>query len=203
MPSNQSGPAPRTAACERNTIETSVSVMLALDGEGRADIQTGVGFLDHMLALFSRHSGIDLTVEADGDLHIDDHHTVEDVGIAMGQALRRALGDCAGIRRFADATVPMDEALALCAVDISGRGMALTQIELSRPKVGQFATEMAPEFFRAVAANAGVTLHIRQLGGSNMHHVLEAAFKAWGRAMRSAVERVDATGRVPSTKGVL
>jgi imidazoleglycerol-phosphate dehydratase len=203
MRSNQPGTAPRAAVCERNTLETRVSVALALDGEGRGDVHTGVGFMDHMLTLFSRHSGIDLAVTAEGDLHIDDHHTVEDVGIAMGQALRQALGDCAGIRRFADATVPMDESLVLCAVDISGRGMAVTRLDLSRPKVGQFATEMAPEFFRAVAANAGLTLHIRQICGSNMHHVLEGAFKAWGRAMHAAIERVDATGRVPSTKGVL
>jgi imidazoleglycerol-phosphate dehydratase len=203
MSTHQAGLAPRTAACERNTLETRVSVTLTLDGEGRGDIHTGVGFLDHMLTLFARHSGTDLTVSAEGDLHIDDHHTVEDVGIAIGLAMREALGDCAGIRRFADATVPMDEALVLCAIDISGRGMAVMQIEFSRPKVGEFATEMAPEFFRAVAANAGITLHIRQICGSNMHHVLEGAFKAWGRAMRAAVERVDATGRIPSTKGVL
>lgn len=193
----------RTSAVERATGETCVKVSLDLDGAGESTIATGVGFFDHMLAAVARHGLFDLNVSASGDLHVDDHHTVEDVGIALGQAFAGALGSGAGIRRMGSAAVPMDEALVLCAIDVSGRGSLECDLKLQTPQLGAFTTELAPEFFRAVALHAGWTIHIRQLSGGNTHHVLEAAFKAFARAAREAVERDARVKGVPSTKGVL
>jgi len=195
--------APRRAALQRRTRETDISVEVTLDGTGESAIETGVGFFDHMLTHVARHGLLDLTVRAKGDLHIDDHHTVEDVGIVLGQAVGQALGDRSGIERFGQAVVPMDEALVLCAVDVSGRGLSVCHLEAGAERVGGFATEMAPEFLRAFAHNAGITVHVRQLAGSNTHHVLEAAFKALGRALRMAVAPSERVRGVPSTKGVL
>src|SRR5438552_18506858 len=193
----------RTATISRKTNETDIRVELNLDGSGTSAIQTGVGFFDHMLTHVAKHGLLDLTVKATGDLHIDDHHTVEDVGIALGKALDQALGDRAGIVRYGHAYVPMDEALALCALDISGRGLCVCALPVGVERIGEFATELAPEFFRAVAHNAGITLHIHRFAGSNGHHVLEAAFKAFGRAIAQAVARDQRVKGVPSTKGVL
>ncbi|HSV75302.1 MAG TPA: imidazoleglycerol-phosphate dehydratase HisB [Chthonomonadales bacterium] len=195
--------APRRATLQRRTSETDISVEVNLDGTGESAIETGVGFFDHMLTHVARHGPLDLKVRAKGDLHIDDHHTVEDVGIVLGQAVGQALGDRAGIERYGQAIVPMDEALVLCAVDVSGRGMSVCQLEVGAERVGEFATEMAPEFLRAFAHNAGLTVHVRQLDGSNAHHVLEAAFKALGRALGMAMAKSDWVHGVPSTKGVL
>jgi len=193
----------RRGACRRNTNETQVHVELCLDGTGKSTVQTGIGFLDHMLTHVSKHGRIDLALSATGDLHVDDHHTVEDVGIALGQALDEALGDRAGIERYGWAVLPMDEALVLCAVDISGRGMCVYDAAVAAERVGGMATEMAPEFFRAVAMNAHMTVHIRKICGFNAHHVLEAAFKAFGRALAAAVARRPGATDIPSTKGVL
>ncbi len=194
----------RQASVERHTAETQVWVELALDGRGAGERRTGVPFLDHMLDHVAVHGLFDLTVQAQGDYDVDDHHTVEDVGIVLGQALRRALGERRGIRRYGHALVPMDEALALVAVDISGRGMLAFEGTLPAPKVGTFDTELVPEFLRALAANGGLTLHVRVLAGQNTHHIIEAIFKALGRALRVAVEldprRAD---EVPSTKGII
>ena len=194
----------RTSEIKRKTGETDVFVQLKLDGKGETKTETGVGFLDHMLTLFGRHGGFDLTVTAKGDTYVDDHHTVEDVGIALGQALKKALGDCRGICRYGDITLPMDEALILAAVDISGRAYLACELEIRRRKVGTFDTELVEEFFHAFAGNAGLTLHLRQLAGRNTHHVIEGAFKAAARALRKAVA-VDTrfAGDIPSTKGVL
>ena len=195
----------------RNTKETQIQLALDLDGNGDGTRDTGVPFFDHMLDHVAKHGLFDLDVTAKGDYEIDDHHTVEDVGIVLGKALAQALGDKAGIRRYGDATVPMDEALVLCAVDFSGRGMFCFRnfvFERNRvtlaPKVGTFDTELVPEFLRAIAANAGMTLHVQVLSGQNSHHIIEGIFKALGRALREAVE-VDARreGAVPSTKGML
>lgn len=164
---------------------------------------TGVGFFDHMLTHIARHGLLHLTVTATGDLHIDDHHTVEDVGIALGQALREAVSDKAGITRYGFALVPMDEALVSCALDWSGRGLLVSDFAFAAPKIGTFDTELVPEFFRAVAANAGLTLHFEQRRGSNAHHVAEAAFKAFGRALDMAKRQDDRVRGIPSTKGVL
>lgn len=194
---------PRTATVERKTNETDISVVINLDGVGEGDIRTGVAFFDHMLNHVAKHGHIDMTIRADGDLEIDDHHTVEDVGIALGKALDIALADRAGINRYGDAFVPMDEALALCAIDISGRGMNVVELIMPSEKVGDFSTEMVPEFFRAVAHNAGLTLHVRQFSGSNSHHIIEAAFKAFGRALKTAASRTGRTDEIPSTKGVI
>ena len=194
----------RSSTVSRTTSETVVTLSLALDGAGDSKVSTGVGFLDHMLTLLARHGSFDLTVEARGDTWVDDHHTVEDVGICLGQAFSEALRDKAGIRRYGDVMLPMDEALVLCALDCSGRGLLCAQLELPTEKVGTFDTELAEEFFAAFARTGGVTLHIRQLAGRNSHHTIEAAFKALGRALRQAVELDPrAAGRVPSTKGVL
>ncbi|MDR3494249.1 MAG: imidazoleglycerol-phosphate dehydratase HisB [Ancalomicrobiaceae bacterium] len=194
----------RQAAVTRKTKETDITVSVDLDGTGRSDVSTGVGFFDHMLDQIARHSLIDLTVKAEGDLHVDFHHTVEDVGIAFGQAVRRALGDCKGITRYADVHLPMDEALARVAIDISGRPFLVFDAKFSRDKIGEFDTELVEEWFRAFAVNAGVTLHVTCLYGSNNHHIAEAAFKGLARALGSAVaidpRRADA---VPSTKGSL
>jgi imidazoleglycerol-phosphate dehydratase len=194
----------RKASVRRTTKETDVEVAVDLDGTGVADIQTGVGFFDHMLDLLARHSRIDLTVKAKGDLHIDHHHTTEDVGIALGQAVKRALGDMKGITRYADVHLPMDEALTRVALDISGRPFLVFKAEFSRDKVGSFDTELVQEWFQAFAMNAGITLHVETLHGSNDHHIAESCFKGLARALRTAVS-IDprAAGEVPSTKGRL
>jgi imidazoleglycerol-phosphate dehydratase len=192
----------RKGTVKRTTKETDVEVTLNLDGEGRATVATGIGFLDHMLDLLARHSRIDLSVKAKGDLHIDQHHTTEDVGIALGQAVKQALGDMRGITRYADVHVPMDEALTRVAIDISGRPFLVFKAEFVRDKVGTFDTELVQEWFQAFAMNAGVTLHVATLYGSNDHHIAESCFKGLARALRSAAT-VDprAAGEVPSTKG--
>jgi imidazoleglycerol-phosphate dehydratase len=194
----------RTATVSRTTAETDISVTLSLDGTGRADIATGIGFLDHMLTSLARHALFDLKVAAKGDLHIDFHHTTEDVGIVLGQAFAQAIGDKRGIRRFGQALVPMDEALAEAAVDISGRPFLAWQAKFAQPKVGDMDTELFEEFFRAFAMNALVTLHITRKAGRNAHHVAEACFKAVARALRMASEPDPrAGGAIPSTKGSL
>jgi imidazoleglycerol-phosphate dehydratase len=193
----------RQATIERKTGETDIRVELTLDGTGAGERQTGVGFLDHMLDLLARHGRMDLEVRARGDLETGAHHTVEDVGICLGQALDRALGDRSGISRYADATVPMDEARASCAIDVSGRGLLAFEAPLPPGAIGNFDHELVEEFFRALAMNARITIHLQVQTGSNAHHMIEAAFKAVARALRAAVS-VDAgeTG-VPSTKGTL
>ncbi len=194
----------RSSTVSRTTAETVVTLTLALDGSGSGKSNTGVDFLDHMLTLFAHHGNFDLTVEAKGDIWVDFHHTVEDVGICLGKAFAEALGDKTGIRRYGSITLPMDEALILCAADCSGRGMFCGGLDLPTPKVGNFDTELAEEFFIAFARSSGVTLHIRQLAGRNSHHIIEGAFKALGRALREAAEQDSAVlGRLPSTKGVL
>ena len=193
----------RAAEIDRKTGETHVTVRLALDGAGEGDRATGVGFLDHMLDLLARHGRLDLTVNAQGDLDTGAHHTVEDVGICIGQALDQALGDRSGISRYGQATVPMDEARASCAIDISGRGLLVVEADLPPGAIGNFDHELAEEFFRAVAANARLTLHVSVERGTNVHHVIEAAFKALARALRAAVALDPTETGVPSTKGVL
>jgi imidazoleglycerol-phosphate dehydratase len=194
----------RRAEISRETSETAITVALGLDGEGRADIATGIGFLDHMLTALARHGLFDLKVQAKGDLHIDFHHTTEDVGIVIGQCLRQALGDKRGIRRYGAAVIPMDEALAEAAVDISGRPFLAWSVTFAQPKIGEMDTELFEEFFRALAFNAGITLHVTQKAGTNAHHVAEACFKALARALREAVEQDPrAISAIPSTKGVL
>ena len=193
----------RTAEVSRNTKETQITVSVDLDGSGVSDVETGIGFFDHMLDAFARHGGIDLEVETKGDLHIDMHHTVEDTGIALGQAFREALGDKAGIRRFGDALVPLDEALVMAAVDFSGRGELFWDVEIGPEKVGSFDTELGHEFFAGLARDAGMTLHLRKVTGDNAHHILEATFKAAARAIRAAVEPDPRVEGIPSTKGVL
>src|ERR1700722_8050846 len=194
----------RIASIKRTTTETDISVTLNLDGSGKAEISTGIGFLDHMLTALTRHGLFDLAVAAKGDLHIDFHHTTEDVGIVIGQAFAKAVGDQRGIRRFGNALIPMDETLAEAAVDISGRPFLVWNVEFDRPKIGEMDTELFEEFFRALAFNAQVTLHVTRRAGHNAHHVAEACFKATARALRMAVEpdpRIGST--IPSTKGVL
>lgn len=194
----------RTASVSRTTSETEISLNLDLDGAGRADVDSGIGFLDHMLTAFARHGLFDLTLRASGDLHIDAHHTTEDVGIVLGQAFAQALGEKRGIRRFGQALVPMDEALVEVAIDISGRALLVWSVTLERPNLGDMDTELFEEFFRALAGNALVTLHIVQRAGRNTHHIVEAAFKAAGRALRMASELDPRVGdAVPSTKGSL
>jgi imidazoleglycerol-phosphate dehydratase len=194
----------RTASIKRKTNETDVEVSVDLDGQGAATISTGIGFLDHMLDLLARHSRIDVTVQAKGDLHIDHHHTTEDVGIALGQAVKQALGDMRGITRYADVHVPMDEALTRVAIDISGRPFLVFKAEFVRDKVGTFDTELVQEWFQAFAMNAGVTLHAQTLYGSNDHHIAESCFKGLARALRIAVAIDPRTkDEVPSTKGSL
>jgi imidazoleglycerol-phosphate dehydratase len=193
----------RTARIERTTGETTVTVELDLDGSGRTQVTTGVPFFDHMLDALGRHALLDLTVEATGDLEVDAHHTVEDVGICMGQAIAEALGDKAGIRRFGSAAVPLDEALVLAAVDISGRGSLTYEVEVPIELIGTFDTTLAPEFLIAFARNAGMTVHLHEVAGENAHHIIEAAFKALARALRDAVELDPRVSGVPSTKGVL
>src|SRR4051812_4307167 len=194
----------RTASIKRKTKETDVEVSVDLDGQGAASVSTGIGFLDHMLDLLARHSRIDITVKAKGDLHIDHHHTTEDVGIALGQAVKQALGDMKGITRYADVHVPMDEALTRVAIDISGRPFLVFKTKFNRHKIGTFDTELVNEWFQAFAMNAGMTLHVETLYGSNDHHISESCFKGLARALRAAMA-IDprAKGEVPSTKGTL
>jgi imidazoleglycerol-phosphate dehydratase len=194
----------RTATVERKTRETEVSVSLDLDGSGDADIDTGIGFLDHMLESFSRHSMIDLKVRAQGDLHVDYHHTSEDTAIVIGQAVRKALGDLSGLTRFGAALIPMDEALTRVAVDVSNRPYLVWRVEIARPKLGEMDTELFKEWFHAFAQNAGICLHIENLHGQNSHHIVETCFKGMARALRAAItpdERLE--GQVPSVKGTL
>jgi imidazoleglycerol-phosphate dehydratase len=194
----------RTATITRKTKETDNEVAVNLDGRGTAQVATGIGFLDHMLDLFARHSRIDLTVKAVGDLQVDHHHTTEDVGIALGQAVKRALGDMAGITRYADVHVPMDETLTRVALDISGRPFLVFKVAFARDKIGTFDTELVREWFQAFAMNAGITLHVETLYGANDHHISESCFKGLARALRAAVALDPAArGEVPSTKGTL
>ncbi|MFO1237561.1 MAG: imidazoleglycerol-phosphate dehydratase HisB [Alphaproteobacteria bacterium] len=194
----------RTAMIERKTRETEIMVSLDLDGTGDYDVDTGIGFLDHMLESFARHAMLDLKVRAQGDLHIDFHHTTEDTGIVIGQAIARALGDFKGIRRFGEATIPMDETLTRAAVDVSNRPYLIWKVNFSRPKLGEMDTELFKEWFQAVAQNAGITLHVENLYGENNHHIVESCFKAFARALRQAVEIDERLGdAAPSTKGVL
>ncbi len=194
----------RTATVARDTKETSISVTVDLDGTGIATIATGIGFFDHMLDQLARHSLIDMTIEAKGDLHIDDHHTVEDTGIAIGQAIREALGDRAGISRYADALLPMDETLSRAAIDVSGRPFLVFRTDFPREKIGTFDTELVREFFQAFAMNAGITLHVETFYGANAHHIAESCFKAVARALKVAIA-IDPRqgGTIPSTKGTL
>ncbi len=194
----------RTSQISRRTAETDITLCIDLDGSGKSDIHSGVGFLDHMLTLFARHGRFDLNISCKGDTQVDDHHSVEDIGICMGQAFRMALGDKKGITRYGNMILPMDEALVLTAADISGRSFLVWDVELPAQKVGTFDTELAEEFFIAFAANAGITLHIRMLSGRNTHHILEAVFKSAARSLCTAVRiDPDSDGEVPSTKGVL
>jgi len=194
----------RQAEITRKTTETAIRVRIALDGTGRHDNATGIGFLDHMLDQLARHALIDLEIKAEGDRHIDDHHSVEDVGIALGRALAQALGDKAGIRRYGSCLLPMDEALVRAALDLSGRPFLVWQVDFPTAKIGGFDTELVREFFTAFAMQGGITLHVARLEGANSHHIAEAAFKAVARALREAVEPDPrAAGAVPSTKGTL
>jgi imidazoleglycerol-phosphate dehydratase len=194
----------RKAAITRTTKETDIRVDVDLDGTGVSSIDTGIGFLDHMLDLLARHSRIDLTVKAKGDLHIDQHHTTEDVGIALGQAVKQALGDMKGITRYADAHLPMDETLTRVAIDISGRPFLVFRAEFRHHKVGAFDTELVREWFQAFAMNAGITLHVETLYGTNDHHIAESCYKGLARALRTAIA-IDplAANEIPSTKGAL
>ncbi len=194
----------RSASVSRRTAETDVSVSLTLDGTGKAAIATGVGFLDHMLELFARHALFDLEVKVEGDLHVDQHHTTEDTGIAVGQAFLKALGDKKGIARYADLHLPMDETLSRVALDISGRPFLVFKAEFPAEKIGAFDTELVREWFQAFAMNGGVTLHVEALYGDNSHHIAESCFKGLARALRKAVALDPREeGRVPSTKGTL
>ena len=194
----------RSATISRKTAETDIELRLCLDGSGESDVSTGVGFLDHMLTLFARHGRFDLTLSCVGDTAVDDHHSVEDIGICLGRALNEALGDKRGICRYGDTTLPMDEALILTAVDISGRSFLCFDLPVPTEKVGSFDTELVEEFFIALSANAGMTLHIRKLAGRNTHHIIEGCFKSFARSLRKAVAIDQAfADDLPSTKGVL
>lgn len=194
----------RIASIKRDTLETKISLELSLDGTGRYDIATGCGFLDHMLTLFARHGRFDLTVRCEGDLHVDAHHTTEDIGIALGEAFSEALGDKRGITRYADIILPMDETLILAAVDVSGRSHLTYEVALPTERVGDFDTELAREFWLGFVRTADVTLHLRELSGDNSHHILEACFKAVARVLSRAVSIDDRfANEIPSTKGVL
>ena len=193
----------RTSHVKRSTSETQIEIILNLDGTGVQDIQTPVPFLDHMVSQLARHGYFDLTVKAKGDTHIDFHHTVEDVGIAVGQAFKEALGDKKGIRRFAEANVPLNEALAQCIIDISGRAFFVFNLELPKAKLGEFDVELVPEFFQAFSANSGVTLHFNSPYWNNLHHITEALFKSFARALDSACTIDSRSKDVPSTKGTL
>ena len=194
----------RKSQITRNTAETTISVEINLDGTGKYDNQTGVGFFDHMLDQLARHALIDLNVRCEGDLHIDDHHTVEDVGIAIGQALAEAMGDKRGIRRYGDCLLVMDDALVRCALDLSGRPFLVWNITMTTQKIGTFDTELVREFFQALSTHGGITLHVDQVHGFNSHHIVEAAFKSVARALRDALE-IDQrkSNEIPSTKGKL
>lgn len=194
----------RKGAVSRKTNETAIDVAVDLDGTGKADVATGVGFFDHMLDQLARHSLVDITIRAEGDLHIDDHHTVEDVGIALGQALREALGDKRGVTRYADCLLPMDETLTRVALDISGRPFLVFRTEFPTQKIGTFDVELVREFFQALSVNAGLTLHVETLYGANSHHIAESCFKGVARALGAALA-VDPrqAARIPSTKGAL
>ncbi len=201
----------RTATIERNTKETQIKVTIDLDGTGASDLSTGIGFFDHMLTHLAKHGLLDLKVTCNGDLEVDAHHTVEDVGISIGKAIAQALraptdagpGDMSGLTRYGSSVVPMDEALVMTALDISGRGSLKYTWTVTKEMVGQFDSELAPEFFKSVCANAGINAHIRQLDGSNAHHVIEAAFKSFARALRQAISLDPRIHGVPSTKGTL
>ena len=194
----------RTAQVKRATKETQIEVAVDLDGAGTSNVETGIGFLDHMLDLLARHSRMDITVKAKGDLHIDDHHTAEDVGIALGTAVKQALGDMKGITRYADVHLPMDEALTRVAIDVSGRPFLVFKVPFNRDKIGTFDTELVNEWFQAFAMNCGATLHVETLYGSNDHHISESCFKGLARALRAALA-IDpkAANEIPSTKGTL
>lgn len=194
----------RKATVSRSTSETKITVELTLDGTGRYDNQTGIGFFDHMLDQLARHAMLDMTVRCEGDLHIDDHHSVEDVGIALGQALAQAVGDKAGIVRYGSCLLPMDDALVRAALDISGRPFLVWNVDMPTAKIGTFDTELVREFFQAFSTHAGLTLHVDALHGFNSHHIAEGAFKAVARALRVALEADPrAAGSIPSTKGTL
>lgn len=192
----------RTAEITRNTAETNISLKVNLDGTGKTEVGTGVGFLNHMLTLFAAHGKFDLEVRCVGDTDVDDHHSVEDVGICLGQAFRQALGDKRGITRYGSFLLPMDEALILAAVDISGRSSLNDALEIPTEKIGRFDTELVEEFFLGFTRSCPMSLHLRKLAGTNSHHIVEGAFKAFGRAMKAAVA-LDGTDKIPSTKGVL
>lgn len=194
----------RKAEIKRETAETKISLALTLDGKGMSEIDTGCGFLDHMLTLFASHGRFDLAVECKGDINVDYHHSVEDIGISLGKAFAEAIGDCKGIRRYGNMMLPMDESLVICALDVSGRAYLNYGLDIKTEKIGDFDTELIEEFFLAFVRNANVTLHFKQLDGRNSHHIAEAAFKAFARALRQAVE-IDASAKdeIPSTKGVL
>jgi imidazoleglycerol-phosphate dehydratase len=208
MPTTGSAAGPptggRTASIARSTKETAIAVELSLDGTGKSDIATGIGFFDHMLESFAKHGAFDITIKAKGDLHVDMHHTVEDVGIVLGQAFAQALGDMKGIRRFGHAYIPMDETLSRAAVDFANRPYLIWRVTLARPKLGEMDTELFKEFFQAFAMHSGACVHIENLYGENTHHIVESCYKALARATRAAVEadpRI--AGQTPSTKGVL
>jgi imidazoleglycerol-phosphate dehydratase len=194
---------PRTAAINRQTAETKIALQLDLDGSGLADVATGVGFFDHMLTLLAKHAAIDLTVRAEGDLEVDQHHTVEDVGICFGQAIREALGDKAGIRRYGHFTLPMEETLATVAIDLSGRYALVYRVDIPSNKIGEFDSELVEDFWQATAANALCNLHILVHYGRNSHHISEAIFKCAARALRMAIEPDSRMSGVPSTKGTI
>lgn len=193
----------RKASIERKTKETEISVAINLDGTGECQVETGIGFFDHMLTHLAKHSLCDLAIKCKGDLTVDAHHTVEDVGIVLGQAIAQALGDKHGIARYGSAIVPMDEALVMTAMDISGRGSLVWGLAVKKEMIGNFDSELAPEFFKALAANAGINVHIKQLDGSNAHHIVEATFKSFAKALRQAVEHDERVQGIPSTKGTL
>jgi imidazoleglycerol-phosphate dehydratase len=193
----------RRAEVIRTTRETDISLTLDLDGHGAADVVTGIGFFDHMLTLFAHHGGFDLTVRAGGDLHVDGHHTVEDIGLTLGQALREALGEKRGIRRYGSFLLPMDEALAMVALDLSGRPYFAHDLQLSGIRIGEYDADLTPHFFRSLASQSGMTLHVRLLAGSDAHHIVEAVFKAFARALAQACELHGRGDEVPSTKGTL
>jgi imidazoleglycerol-phosphate dehydratase len=193
----------RKGTIERVTAETQISVSIDLDGTGASRIDTGIGFFDHMLAHLAKHSLCDLVVKCKGDLQVDAHHTVEDVGIAIGKAIAEAIGDKAGILRYGSAVIPMDEALVMTALDTSGRGSLVYGLDLEKEMIGAFDSELTPEFFKALVNNAGINAHIKQLDGSNAHHVVEAAFKSFARALRQAISADPRVNGIPSTKGSL
>ena len=194
----------REAYVTRKTAETDIKLRICIDGQGKADVDTGCGFFDHMLTLFAAHGGFDLEVKCVGDVKVDYHHSIEDIGICLGKALTEAVGDCKGINRYGNMLLPMDEALVLCALDVSGRSYLAYGLEIPTEKIGDFDSELVEEFFIALTRNAGITLHVKQLDGRNSHHIAEAAFKAFARALREAVA-VDESAKdeIPSTKGVL